>query len=96
MALVEQKIIIPLVDIDGRGKSREYSHDNLFELNFFKYLNSCGLSHAYSKKILKDVTSKGLLREKTIYIYDNDGKSTFTFDLSAIQARAHQGLEKKS
>ena len=50
--LVEKKIIKPLVDAKGRGKSRIYSYRNLVEIGIFIYLNKLEVSYNIAKQIL--------------------------------------------
>jgi len=89
MNAIRSNIITPLVDVQGRGKSREYSYNNLFELNFLKHLVSCGFSYNVSTEILNASRKNNALYEKTTFVYKQDSMTVFSFDMNAIQSKIH-------
>lgn len=54
--LVETGIIKPLVDAKGRGKSRQYSYNNLLEIGIFIYLNKLDLSYEMARRVLNEIS----------------------------------------
>ena len=51
--LVETGVIKPFEDIRGRGKSRQYSYENLIEIGIFLHLNRLKISHAMAASIVQ-------------------------------------------
>ena len=54
--LVEKKMIVPAINICGRGKTRQYSYDNIVQIYLFKQLSICGISHHKISKIINCFT----------------------------------------
>lgn len=66
--LVERKIIAPLRDVKGRGKSRKYSYQNLLQIGVFIYLTKFKLSYEKAMTILAAIENEYGLLEDVFYV----------------------------
>lgn len=85
--LVEKRIIQPLQDARGRGKSRTYSYRNLIEIGIFIYLNKLELSYKIAREILLSIKALESSRLERISYISVIGLINGDYFLSVRSAR---------